>query len=282
MTTVGQLLLGYVEHHAPTVANPERIAYAIDALTDFWADKTLHEVTPKACRAYIASRKVAPGTVRRELGVLRAALNHGVRQRWIAAAPPVDLPSKPEPKQRWLTRGEAARLLWACRAPDRRHLARLILIQLYTGTRPGAAIALRWRAGPEGGWIDVERGLLFRAAEGARVTKKRKPPAKMPRQLVAHARRWRRDGAAAVISYRGKPVIKVRKSWAAACEAARIEGATPHTLRHTAITWAMQRGAPVIEACGYFGVSQRTMEDVYLHHHPEYMGGVVAAMERKR
>ena len=57
---------------------------------------------------------------------------------------------------------------------------------------------------------------------------------------------------------------------------------TPHVLRHTAITWAMQRGVPIHEAVGYFGVSRETMERVYVHHHPDWLAGARSAMERKR
>src|SRR5271154_6043985 len=74
----------------------------------------------------------------------------------------VTLPEKGQARDRWLTRSEAARLLWTCyraremqtrhRGADKgqklptdkrplRHLARFILIGLYTGTRCGAIAA---------------------------------------------------------------------------------------------------------------------------------------------
>lgn len=41
-----------------------------------------------------------------------------------------------------------------------------------------------------------------------------------------------------VIEWQGQPVRSVKKGFAAACERAGIQGATPHTLRHTAATHA--------------------------------------------
>lgn len=57
---------------------------------------------------------------------------------------------------------------------------------------------------------------------------------------------------------------------------------TPHTLRHTAITWAMQNGAQKWDVAGYFGVSMETLERTYGHHHPDYQATAVEAMERRR
>jgi hypothetical protein len=44
----------------------------------------------------------------------------------------------------------------------------------------------------------------------------------------------------------------------------------PHTLRHTAATWRMQNGTPLWEAAGFLGMSEKTLRDVYGHHHPDY------------
>jgi hypothetical protein len=95
-----------------------------------------------------------------DLKILAAAINRylkrtvgGVQTRFS----PV-LPDAPEPRERWLTRDEAARLIWAAWRQKRetvvrgrrfslstsRHIARFILVGLYTGSRAsdisGAAI----------------------------------------------------------------------------------------------------------------------------------------------
>jgi integrase len=281
--SVGDCLILYAQNKAKTAMDPVRIGYALDALTDFWANRVLVEVTPSAFREYESLRGVSAGTLRRELGVLRAALNFAVREGWMQVAPHVTLPARPAGRERWLTRDEVAALVNACRTPRRRHMARAILIGVYTGTRPGAIKALRWERNAVSGWIDADAGMIYRRGETARTSKKRQTPAPMPRQLTRLARRWRKDGAEFVVHWAGKQVTRFRSGWAEARTKAGLgPEVTPHVMRHTAITWAMQRGAPVAEASGYFGVSQKTMEDTYIHHHPEHLKGALAAMERRR
>lgn len=290
--TVDSVLAIYGEEHADGVADPARIAYAIDALMPFWGALPVSAVTGETCRRYARSRvKLGPdgepvpvgaGTVRRELGALQAAINHCVREGYLVGAPKVTLPQKPQPRERWLTRSDVARLLWAAwRNPRSRHLARFILIALYTGTRKESVLGLRWVPNTAGGWVDLDHGQLYRAGQGQRVTKKRQPPARLPRRLMAHLRRWARDDARFVVSDRGQRVGSIKTSWATACAAAGLEGITPHTLRHTAITWAMQRGASKWDAAGFFGVSLETLERVYGHHHPDHQQSAVDAMDRR-
>jgi integrase len=56
---------------------------------------------------------------------------------------------------------------------------------------------------------------------------------------------------------------------------------TPHTLRHTAATWLMQRGVPIWEAAGFLGMSPEVLQQTYGHHHPDYLHGAAAAIGQK-
>ena len=56
----------------------------------------------------------------------------------------------------------------------------------------------------------------------------------------------------------------------------------PHTLRHTAATWLMQRGVPIWQAAGYLGMSAEMVERTYGHHHPEYMRAAAQAITSKQ
>lgn len=56
---------------------------------------------------------------------------------------------------------------------------------------------------------------------------------------------------------------------------------TPHTLRHTAAMWLMQRDVPIWEAAGFLGMSPEVLQDTYGHHHPDYLQGAAAAIGRK-
>lgn len=276
---ISEALVTYGEEHAPHVASPDRIGYAIQALLGFWGDLPVSAITAATCRRYAAARDKSHGTIRRELGTLRAAMNYCAKEGRLTRVPPVTLPAKPPPRERWLTRSEVARLIQAARSdPRSAHLARFILIAVYTGTRKQAVLDLRFDPHPTGGWMDCQHGVMYRTASELSQTKKRKPPVRMPRKLLGHARRWEAAGGWAV-NFKGAKIGDVKTSWAKVCKRAGVEGATPHTLKHTAITWAMQGGANLADAAGFFGTSIQTLENTYLHHHPDFQAGTAAIMD---
>ena len=133
-----------------------------------------------------------------------------------------------------------------------------------------------------GGYVDTERGLMYRRAAGAAETKKRQPPVPVPRPLLVHLRRWERMGARWAVEINGQRVGNVKRAWATALRASGIEHATRHDLRHTAITWAMQRRADKWAAAGFFGLTLDMLESTYGHHHPDHLRSAVEAMERRR
>ena len=71
------------------------------------------------------------------------------------------------------------------------------------------------------------------------------------------------------------------KAFSAAAREAGLEGVSPHTLRHTSITWAAQAGVPFFEISTYFGASTKIVENVYAHHAPDAGSAVHRALERK-
>jgi len=281
--TCGDVLAIYAEEYAHTVADPARIGYAIDALLPFWGELKLSAVKGETCRRYAKWRDRAPGTVRRELGALQSAINYCHREGYVTAAPTVVLPERPDAKTRWLTRSEAARLIWsAYRDPDRRHIARFALIALYTGTRRDAVLRMGFEPNTVGGWFDLDRQIMYRRGDGERRTKKRRTPAPIPRQLLGHLKRWKASGALWAVEFRGGRVGSIKRAFPAVVKSAGLESVTPHTLKHTAITWALQNGATTWHCAGFFGTSQATIEKTYGHHAPDYMESALQAMEKPR
>ena len=280
--TVADVLRIYGRERAPLVKDPARIGDCIAALVPILGPLPLASITGELCRRYGQARGRAPGTVRKELGTLQAAINHAHAEGYITAAPRVRLPAKPAPRDRWLTRDEAAHLLRAAyRNRKARHLARFILVALYTGTRSDSILRLRFMPNTEGGWVDTERGVMYRRALGEAETKKRTPPVPIPRPLLAHLQRWERHGARYVVEIDGQRVGSLKTAWRTALANAGIDHCTRHDLRHTAVTWAMQRGADKWAAAGFFGLSLDMLERVYGHHHPDHLRSAVEAMERK-
>ena len=85
------------------------------------------------------------------------------------------------------------------------------------------------------------------------------------------------------VEWYDKPVQSVTVGFRSAVRRAGLEGkVTPHTLRHTAATWLMQKGVSIWEASGFLGKTQETLESVYGHHHPEHLKGAATAIGYRR
>ena len=281
--TCGEVLAIYGEEHAATVADPVRIGHAMSALIPFWGEMKLVNVKGETCRRYCKWRAKAGATMRRELGVLQAAINYAHREGFITSAPVVSLPSKTKSKDRYLTRDEAARLLWAAwRGHKSKHLVRFILIALYTGTRKDAVLRMGFSPNTVGGWFDLENRIMYRIGDAERTTNKRRTPAKIPRQLHAHLRRWHAKGARWGVEIDGARVGDIKHSFETATKRAGLSDVTPHTLKHTAITWALQNGSGLWDAAGFFATSVETIEKVYGHHSPDFQESALKAVEKRR
>lgn len=263
------VLENYAAGHAVHTASPERMAYAIEALGPYWGPKMVSEVNAETCAEYRALRGVSDGTVRRELGVLRAGINYEHRMGRLARPVFVTLPPKPEHRDRWLTRDEAAALLWWSMKDSRTrlYLPLFVLIGLYTGARKGAILSLRW---PQ---VDLDRGRIDFNPPGRKRTAKARPIIPIPRGLLWFLVKARDRGTELgyVINDSGKPLGDIKRSFTTACAKAGIEDVTPHTLRHTAGTWMAQRGVDLWQIAGYLGHSHERTTELYSHHHPDFL-----------
>lgn len=301
---IAEVLAAYADEKGSHAVDPARIGYAIKALLTFWVSRHVGDINEPTCRAYMRSRKAAAGTVRKELGTLKAAINYDFEQGRLTGSPPVWLPQKPEAKDRWLTRNEAAALLMAARKDPRArlHLPLFILIGLYTGARKEAILSLRW---PQ---VDLERRLIDFNPPGRARTSKGRPIIPIPTRLLTFLRHARKRGSTtgSVISQPIKqpdgtvirgPIANIKHAFAtAACRAGmgefeEIETArgveraaraeiTPHVLRHTCATWMTMAGVPFPVIARFLGHSDsRITESVYAHHAPDYLDAAVAALD---
>ena len=275
---VGDILAFYAEHVRETVKSAATLAYSIQALAPFWSNLTAEDVSGHNCRVYVKTRNRANATVRRELGVLQAALNVAYREKLVSQPIPVTLPRPGQPKDRWLTRKEVAKLLCVSQP----HMQRFLLIAVYTGTRKSAILGLRWKRNPSHGWIDVEEGVIHRKGWGEDESNKRRGSVRMVPQLWSLAKQWSRDNQPWVIHFKGEPIRDVRTAMAAACVRAEIEAATPHDLKRTSVTWGFQNGMSMEDAVDFYATSYKTLEAVYRQHSPHYQNRAVGIMSRRK
>lgn len=159
---IADVLATYAEQKAIKAVDTDRIHYALKPLLSFWGALKVSDINESTCDAYAAGRDKRPkldvrtgemlrpepignGTIIRELTTLRAALAYCKDISLLSEVPKVTLPPKPAPKSRFLTRQEAAQLLDAARRNSRnRHLAKFIMVALYTGTRKSALLGLQY------------------------------------------------------------------------------------------------------------------------------------------
>jgi integrase len=79
-------------------------------------------------------------------------------------------------------------------------------------------------------------------------------------------RRWVRRGVVTshFVEWKGAPLKSVKTGSSHAVELAGLWGkVTPHTLRHTAATWLMQRSVPIWQTASYLGMSAQILERTY-------------------
>jgi integrase len=312
---VTDVLAIYQTDVVPSHARPGKTDERILELGRFWAGKTLAEVNGKTCRRYAElragqpwksarpertsrpARLVTSSGARRELEDLRAAINHHRREGYCREIVEVVLPPKGEARSRWLTRSEVAGLLWACwrttevqqgkatlRRPLR-HIARFILVGVYTGTRASAICSAAIEPTEGRGWVDVDGGVFYRRPIGRRETKKRQTPVRLPSRLHAHIRRWKdtKKIQHSLVQRKAGAIGEIGKGFARAVELAGLgPDVTPHILRHTCATWMMQNGADLWSAAGFLGMTVEQLERTYGHHHPDHQKSAAKAVEAKK
>lgn len=281
--TIGHLWEAYREEKAG-----RRIAVTMGfewkVMEPFFGNLRPDQLTVAHSRAYTEARRAMgkhDGTIWTELGHLRTVLRRYLGDR----APRVERPSKPPPKDRWLTREEANRLIDAATAP---HIRLAIFLLLETAGRIGAILELEWAR------VDFERGIVnLRATE----TGPRKGRAVVPINDGLRAALTSAKTAALsdnVIEWAGEPVRSIKTGFNAAAIAAgffvTVTGKngrerkkptiSPHTLRHTAAVHMAAAGRPMSRISQFLGHSNTSQtEKVYARFAPDHLREEAAILD---
>jgi integrase len=256
----------FATEHLAYAATARNSAYSLGYLLRWWGDRRASAITPANCRSYVAAA-TSVSTARKDLELLKAALRHYTKSTGVVLQAAVWLPPKEPPRERWMTRSEAARLLKAAKPFP--HLRRFILLGLATGSRPKNLFGLTWAQ------IDLEAGIMRRRPYREREqSRKRAPKVRLGRRILSHLRRWRRldPHATHVVHWNGKPIAQFSNTWPIVLRAAGLEGdgVTLHTLRHTRATWLLQKGVDAWQVAGHLGMTLTTLQRTYGHHHPAW------------
>lgn len=266
---LADVLAAYADEHIKHVVSGKHIQYDLRHLAKWWGTKRVTDISASTTRAYVASRS-GPACARRELAFLNAAIGHWkANHSPMMATPKIKLPPKPSPRQDFMTRSEAARFLWKARRTP--HLARFFIVGWYTGSRRSVITGLKWSM------VDLETGVMQRKERGAAQTKKRSPPIKMGRRLLAHLHRWKRmddHKVSYIVHFRGREIQRPVRSWERVRIAAGLpDYVVPHILRHSRATHMLQQGISLWDAANYLGMSVEVLAKHYGHHQPGWQGG---------
>ena len=283
---INTLLDWYLDEHVvEEVVDRDRNDTALKFLRPFFGELPIDELNTDHIADYkkkrrtgqIASKRgggVKDATIRRELTVLKGAINHCHQAGKIKICPFVKLPKQGAARTRWLTHEEADKLKRAAArgwTPDsNRPMPRILLfvwLGLETAGRRKVLERLTWFQ------VDFKNMLIDLNPEGRQQTKKRNPVVPISNALLPFLIRAKNERTS---EYVLKIPADLYISFGRAVARAGLgKDVTSHILRHSYATWAAQRGVPMDHIAGVLGDSVVTVARTYRHHAPEYLRGAV-------
>jgi integrase len=271
---VNNLWQAYVQDRAGR-AVAVTMSYTWKALRDRFGNMDGEAITVEDCRAHVAERRkagITDGTLWTELGHLRMALVWAQKHRLIDRAPYIERPSKPPPRERYLTKTQARALINAATMP---HMKLYILLALGTGARNAALLDLTWdRCNFERELIDLRNPEITLPHKGRAIV----PMTRTVKAALLSAR----TGTISehVIEWAGKKVATVKRGLLFAAKQAGVGHVTPHLLRHSAAVHMAEEGVPMEEIAQFLGHSDVDVtRKVYARYSPDYLRKAAAALE---
>lgn len=270
------LLDSYLNRHVKGLPSEERNKIAAAHLKAFYSAGAVSTVSARNHERYIAQCRAegkAPGTINRHLGVLRAALRFAVKSGDLVSAPFVPSLREPPPRPHVLTTAQLDALLKAAKASaDHVHVETFIQIASQTGARRSAILQLTWDR------VDLDAATIDFRLPGVAHTRKRRAITGISADLVAYLATLRkRTKGAHVVQFRGKPVASIKRAFAYVAKAAKLPHVTPHVLKHTFVSQALQVASPWVVS-GMTATSIRTLQAVYGKHMVEDQKKAAEAM----
>jgi hypothetical protein len=313
---VGHYSLLVSPRFEPTETSPGKpqqlrdFLHRMNVIIGYWGDKVVDDIDGTTCAEFgrfadpETGKTISASSARRCLEDLRAAVNRYVRDRKMSANGDFvfELPPPNPARYGFFTRSQAARLVWAAyrkrqgysftgkrakaeklgqtketAARPRRHIARFLLVGLYTGTRTDRIERASYYLEPGRPYVDVEAGIFYRNAVGEMVPdNKRAGPIRIPDRLLAHMRRWKAAGARYVVEHRpgesgstASAFFRLLRETLTPEEIAAMD-LNRHAMKHTYATWAMMAGESMEDVAGYLNTSAKIIETHYGHHHPNH------------
>jgi len=207
--------------------------------------------------------RMADSSANRHLTLLRAVLRMA-RDRWRVA---VTMPNfkahylrEPEPRDRYLSRDDAAKLIAAAAA----HLKAPIRFSLLTGVRLANCMGLDWSQ------VDMAgRTITFRVKSPNPGGKPHTIPMSEPLLVLLANLGPMEHGS--VFTYKGRPIANWNRAWRTAKRNAGIRDFRWHDLRHTAASWMVNEGVPLDVVQDILGHEDISTTRRYAHRDVSHM-----------
>lgn len=265
----------YKELHVATKKAPEFYLNMLVRLERHFGETLLSEIDVHAVEEFItglrATRKAS--TCNRYLSVGRHMWNKA--QAWGYVRKGVNpwtqiQRGKEQGRERFLTNGEAGKLLEACST----WLRPIVIAALHTGARRGELLGLTWED------VDFEQRLLvFRNTKNG---EDRDVP--LNDTLVALLKSLgSRFAKGRVFHGNDGEVVDVealRTAFRRAVAKAKLSKLRFHDLRHSAASFMVQSGVPQYEVQKVLGHKDPRMTQRYAHLAPEHLRGAVGALDK--
>ncbi len=244
-------------------------------LLAFGPDLPVKKLTAAAIGQYEQQRagEVSAFTVSNELGILRHMLRLARRWGYLEQVPDVELPKKPEGRQRYLESDEIAKLLDASAKSRNPYLHAIVTLAVNSGMRKSELLGLEW-----------ERVNLSTSAITLYRTKSNKPRGVPINRAVYDALVGLEpdpaDRAGLVFKRRdGAAWGQIRTAFTSACAKAGIKAFRFHDLRHTAASHMVMRGASLQDVKEILGHSDFKMTLRYAHLSPAHLRSAVDRLD---
>ena len=243
-------------------------------------------LTEQDCRDYAKARFAlgrAQWTVHHELVNIRTLMKWAAERHYIELRPKVWVPKRGRHRSRVLSFAEATALVAAASYGDP-HVHMFVLIAFATAARHMAILDLTWtRVDFINGYVEFDEDIppdpMNKSWRKGRAKVLMGRALRTPLELAHKGRQ-----TDYVIEHGARRLKSVRIGFAAAVKRAKLDQSrgkiTPHTIRHTVLTWLDEAGVGSDRRAQIAGhKDERTTKLVYTHSSPEVLAQAVEVLD---
>ena len=276
--TFGMVAIQYLDHKekgGKRSMREDRRIVGKRLLPAFGAHTPIADITGPMIAQYERQRtgQVGASTVCNELSVMKHLLRLARRWGYVRDVPDIEMPRKPDPKDRYLETDEIARLLVACAESKNPYLLTIVTAALNTGMRKEELLGLEW----ERVNFSTFTITLYKTKSG----KPRGIPinADLERALVALQPDPAKRRGRLFVKKDGRAWGQVRTAFEMALDRAGIKHFTFHDQRHTFASHFVMRGGSLQDLKEILGHSDLRLTLRYAHLSTQHLRASMERME---